>query len=438
MRKIFILSLLFPFCINAQESVYTLKQCLEIGLQQNYEIQIIKNKQQIAENNASPGNAGYLPALDLGAGYSGTLEDITQHDVVTDQTLNSNGVHNQRLNAGLNLSWTIFDGFSIQANHSRLRRMEELGEFNTRLAIEAFLSNFTAEYYNYIRQSIRLKNLQYIVGLSEERLRIVDASYSIGSMSRLDLQQARVDLNSDKSMLTKQYEILHLLQTQLNEMMGVNDVEASLFLSDSVIEFNSLLERENLYTEMLNNNILLKISKQGETLAQLDLKTYRSQNYPYLKLNAGYGYTKNLYGVGTYDRQENLGLNYGLTLGYTLFDGFNRKRKQQNAKLELKNKMLEYEQAEQALKVDFSNAWMAYQNNLKLIDLEKNNVSTARDNYEIAIERYKLGQLSGIELREAQNSLFSAEERLVQTEYDTKLCEISLMLIGGRIVAYLE
>ena len=74
---------------------------------------------------------------------------------------------------------------------------------------------------------------------------------------------------------------------------------------------------------------------------------------------------------------------------------------------------------------------MAYENNMQLTALERENLTNAVENYEIAIERYKLGDLSGIELREAQNSLLEAEERLVQAQYNTKLCEISLLQISG-------
>lgn len=49
-----------------------------------------------------------------------------------------------------------------------------------------------------------------------------------------------------------------------------------------------------------------------------------------------------------------------------------------------------------------------------------------------------LGDLSGIEMREAQKSLLDAEERLLSVEYNTKICEISLMLISGKISVYLE
>ena len=90
------------------------------------------------------------------------------------------------------------------------------------------------------------------------------------------------------------------------------------------------------------------------------------------------------------------------------------------------------------LKADLANIWMAYENNMELTNLEKENLQVAQINYEIAMDRYKLGNLSGIELREAQNSLLGAEERLLQAQYNTKLCEISLMQISGQATFYLE
>ena len=127
-----------------------------------------------------------------------------------------------------------------------------------------------------------------------------------------------------------------------------------------------------------------------------------------------------------------------MTLGIRIFDGTNRNRQQNNARITIENRKLEYDQLLLNIKGDFSNLWMAYQNNMALLNLEADNVKTAEDNYENAIDRYKLGDLSGIELREAQNSLLEAEERLVQAQYNTKLCEISLLQVSGRISALLN
>jgi len=60
----------------AKAQVLTLKECLEEGLQNNYSLRIIHNEEQISKNNATLGNAGYLPTLDFSAGYTGNLDNI--------------------------------------------------------------------------------------------------------------------------------------------------------------------------------------------------------------------------------------------------------------------------------------------------------------------------------------------------------------------------
>ena len=435
MNRIILSLLLFPFAVCAQET-YNLKRCLELGLERNYTIRIVRNDQQIADNNNTIGNAGYLPTLDLSAGYSGNINNITQHDVTNDIKSEYTDVHSETANAGIGLNWTIFDGFQIQARHGRLKELQRMGELNTRLTIEDFIAGFSAEYYNYVRQKIHLENLKSAVELSKERLRIVGARYNIGSMSRLDYQQARVDFNADSSNLIKQHEIVYTSRIRLNQLMALEDITQELVLCDSLIEFNPLLNETEIRGKMLSSNSFLLLSAKEKKISELDYKSIRSRNYPYLRLNAGYSYTQNTSEIGNYDKQQNLGFNYGLTLGFNIFDGFSRKREQKNARILIQNRELQYEQLELELKADLANIWMAYENNMQLTALEKENLHVAQINYTIAIDRYKLGDLSGIELREAQNSLLEAQERLLQAQYNTKLCEISLLQISGQITSY--
>ena len=438
-KKLVLVFLIFlPLTAGAQRPA-TLRGCLEAGLERNYDIRLVRNRERITENNATVGNAGFLPKVDLSAGYSGALNDTKQYPQEGD-AVSHNDVHTQAANAGVNLSWTVFDGFSVQTSYKRLKELHGMGELNTRMQVENFISNFTAEYYNYIHQLITLKNLEYAVGLSRDRMRIVEVSESIGTMSGYDLMQARVDFNSDSSRLIKQHEVIHTLSTRLNEMLAAHNVDAPLPVADSAITYDAGLLRGALWNSAVENNIYLKIARKEGDISRLDLKGVQSRNYPYLRLNGGYGYNGNWYDAKTssFDRQRTMGANYGVTLGFTIFDGMNQRRQQRNARIEIENRELEYEQTELGLTVDLANAWMAYENNLKLVELEKSNLETARRGHELAFERYKNAQLSGIELREAQTSLLDAEERLVQVMYDTKMCEISLLQIAGLITYYLE
>lgn len=420
--------------LSAQEA-YSLKRCIEIGLEQNYSIRIIRNEQQISSNNAIPGNAGYLPMLDLSGGFSGSMDNISKNlsDGTTDKT---NGVSAETANVGLNLNWTVFDGFGIQADYAKLKELRSMGELSTRMTIEDFAANIASEYFNLIRQNIRLKNLRSAVTLSKERLRIVAARLDIGNMSKLDLQQAQVDFNADSSKLFTQFEVVHASRVNLNELMALDNIDQLLSV-DTVIYPNPFLDEVDLWKNTLTNNASLLASQKNKTLSLLDYKKVRSRNYPYLKLNAGYGYTTNWNETGATDLQKRLGLNYGLSVGMNIFDGMNRRREQRNARILIKNQELRMQELELSLKADMSNLWMAYKNNLELLKLEKENCIVAEDNYGIAMERYKLGNLAGIELREAQNSLLEAEERQSIVEYNTKLCEISLLQLSGQILTYL-
>ena len=108
-----------------------------------------------------------------------------------------------------------------------------------------------------------------------------------------------------------------------------------------------------------------------------------------------------------------------------------------NARIAVDNAELEQRNLELNLYADLCDLWQAYENNLRLLEFERENVKTARENHEIACARNLLGNLSGIEMREAQKSLLDAEERILEAEYDTKICEISLLLISGKILDYL-
>ena len=416
---------------------YTLKSCLEYGLQNNYSLRITRNEEQVSKNNATLGNAGYLPTLDLSASYKGTVDNTDSKVRATGEHVKENGVFDQTMNVGLNLNWTIFDGFNITANYQRLKELERQGETNTRIAVEDLIANIAAEYYNYLQHKIRLNNFRYAVSLSKERLRIVEERYHIGNFSRLDYQQAKVDFNADSAQYIKQQELLHSSRIQLNELMANNNVNQIIVIKDSTIDVHSDLLFDDLWNATLSTNASLLKADQNTVLAQLDYKKINSRNYPYLKLNTGYGYTFNKYDINANSRRGNLGFNAGVTVGFNIFDG-NRRREQRNARIDVENAQLTRERLEQSLRANLSNFWQAYRNNLEVIQLETENLIAARENYEIAMERYLLGDLPGIEMREAQKSLLDAEERILTAKYNTKVCEISLQQMSGNVMTYME
>lgn len=415
---------------------WSLQECITQGIEQNYQLQIQREYQAVSDRNATIGNAGYLPSLDMNAGYSGQYNssDSEKEDGTTETR---NGELNQQYNAGLNLSWTIFDGLKMQASYAKLKELKSMGELRTRIQIDNTAASIAAGYYQLIRQKIKLRNLKAALDLSKERLRIVEERYHIGSSSRLELQQAKVDYNADNALYLKQTEVVYTARITLNELMGIANINQKTDVTNEEIHLAPMVSKDELWQRTLDANLSLLNAEKNRQLSVEDLRIARSKNYPYLKLNAGYGYNGNRYEVGPTIQRDQLGFNYGATIGISIFDGMNRQREQRNAKTQIRIAELEKQSLELGLKADMSNLWMAYTNNLMLLRQECQNVETAKEYLEIAMERYKLGDLSGIELREAQNSLLAAEERLSTAEYETKVCEISLMQLSGDILPFL-
>ncbi|MDP2114665.1 MAG: TolC family protein [Bacteroidota bacterium] len=195
----------------------------------------------------------------------------------------------------------------------------------------------------------------------------------------------------------------------------------------------------------LDLNTSLQIAKKNHLISELDYKIIASRSYPYLNFSSGYNYAYRGYGSGTISdygtltikNQQSQTLNYGLVLGMDIYNGNNRRREKTNALIEVETRVYRFQEVEQDVKAELLTVYNAYQNNLRLVKMEGQNLEVARENLEIALERYRLGALSGLELREVQKSLLDAEERLISVKFQTKLAEISLLQISGKIMNYI-
>ncbi len=438
MRSLYLSLLFLSLFLSAsaqEQNVLGLKDCISIGLDRNFSILVAKNNETISKNNYTPGNAGFLPTVDLTGKQTGTLNNSTVN--LTDGTKTStDGIFNTTTNGSAVLGLTLFNGFNAVTTYKKLGELNQVGQLNTQLTIENFISDLVTGYFNYILQIQEMNNLKYALTLSRERLRIDEDRYILGSGSKLEVLQSRVYVNSDSSNLSRQNEVIRSAQIRLNELMAVEDLSHTFSSRDTTIDVNPGLLYEKLLEETLVGNTNLLIANKNKIISDYDYKIILSRSYPYLNFSGGYNYTFNTYTKNSTKNQINNGMNYGLTLGVNLFDGFNQRRNIRNSVIDRENKDLRYREIEQGVRADLLTIYSAYSNNLRLISLEEQNFQTATENLDIALERYKLGSLSGIDLREVQKSLLDARERLISAHYQTKLAEVSLQLISGKIMEY--
>ena len=424
-------------CTGSSAQIMTLKDCLEEGIRESYQIKLVNISEEKAANNDTWAYAGGMPTVSIQGSYSGSIASNDATLKSDGSTVSNRNVLDQTLNAQIRADWTVFEGFSIQATRDRMQELHNQGTIQTRISIEDYIASLTTEYYNLVRQTLHLKNLEYATALSRERLRITSERYDMGGNSRLDMQQAQVYFNSDSSKCLKQHEALGSANIRINRLMSNQDLKTVHVAADTAITLLTGLDYQSLYDDMMKVNASLLRAESNRSVARMDRKTVQSRNYPYLRLNASYGITQNLYGNSTYTDRLNWGTSFGATIGMNLINGKQRTQ-ERNALLDEMNADITVEQLELQLRANLEDFWQAYQNNLMLLELQEQNLKAAQETMDIAQERYLLGNLSGIEMREAQKSLLDAEESLLQVQYDTKVCEISLLQISGRIMQYLE
>jgi outer membrane protein, adhesin transport system len=434
--KLLIISMILFFVFNAglkAQQVLSLEDFIEIALEQNYSLRIIKNQEKISGNNYTRGNAGMLPNLGLRSQFSGNINNADQ-DLRDGSEISQRGIYNTTFNNALQGSWTLFEGFRAQIRYAQLEELQNLSELNTRIQIENLIARLASEYYFFIQQTQQFSNLQYAVDISRERLRIEQEHFLLGSGSKVTLLQAEVTLNADSSRLERQYEVLSASRIRLAELMALPDLSETIVPADTSIVVNPGLNYELLMEDVLRQNATILVAMQNRKIGEYDLDMIRSRTYPYLNLSSGWGNTFSTSQSAAWENQHTWGMNYGITVGINLYDGRNLQRQKSNARIELENRDLMLERTQQEITADLLTIYNAYTNNLRLLGLETLNLQAARENVEIAFDRYRLGALSGFELREVQKNLLEAEERLLSIQYQAKMAEISLLQISGRIM----
>jgi len=429
--------IVFQLCVllstSFSQEKKTLQDCIDIALEKNFEIRIEKNKALIASHNYSKAYAGMYPSLDFVSQYAGNNSN-TKQTYTNGLILKEQGIYNTTSQIGLQASWVVFNGLNAKYRYVQLKELKNLALLNTRISIEQTIVELTSEYYYYVQQYQLFNNLKYAVALSKERVRIEQEHFLLGSGSKIRLLQAEVSLNADSSRLEKQYDVLNNSRIRLAKLMALDDLSQGFIPLDTVIPVNSNLNYVDLYTAMETNNSQIVAALINKNITKQEYYLLRSKILPHLSLNSGYGLTHNSYQTGTLSNHQNIGMHYGLALGINIFDGKNRKREQTNALIVIDNAQLAIENIKQENTAHLLSLFSSYSNNLKLLALETQNLNVARENIEIAFERYRLGVLSGFELREIQKDLLEAEERMLLIQYETKIAETYLLYLSGRIL----
>jgi len=432
MKQFFILIVtcaLGSFIGNAQE-LLTVKQAVEIALLQNYDIQLSQTDKNIATENVSYGAAGFMPNL---------TANLTQNNSVlnSEQTQSSGVVRslknakNNNLSYGVSMGWTVFDGLGMFKRYSILQETENFQTTQYKQAVLNTISTVMATYFNIVEQSNILKALESVKAISLERFTIAEARFTIGKASKLEVLNAQVNLNEDESNLIRQINTIQSLKIQLNKLLARE--LAINFEVETEMNYDALLTYAELHeTAMQQNPEIMKI-EINRRISELTLQEMKSRRYPTVRLNAGYNFTESESSLGFTTSANSHGFTYGLAVSLNLFDGLAQNRNEKVAKMNIEKLDLMVKNQNQELSTLLLTAFNNFQTFQSLVKVEKHNVSLAKNSLEITNDKFKIGTVSSVEFRDSQENYINAVSRFNAALLDTKLAEIELKQITGKL-----
>ncbi len=446
MKKTLSLLLLLLVAIhftNAQEKLLSKEEVVLLALENNFGIRVAKNQVEIADNNASLLNSGYLPTLTGNASASYQRNDNTiefpgqfNPDGSPRGDLDLYKAEAQGYGASLNANYVLFDGLGRQYNYKILKEQYQISELQARETIENTMVQLFGVYFEVARLSENEKLLQQTLEISTQRIKRSEYAFEYGQNTKLDILNAQVDVTNDSINLlnTKQ----QLANTKRDLSVLINQDLNQVFTVDTLIRFIPKLQIEEYIAETDLNNVVVLQTERNLAINEYDIKVNRSGYLPTIGLNGSYGFNLNqsaasafFPGVNSFNTR-NFGI--GSTLSWNLFDGGSTNVRVRNSKIAYENQELLKEQVLLEVHRDILNARAIYENRLQVYEIQEQNVLTNQNNFERSTEQFQLGRITNIEFRLAQINLLNAQTNKNLAKYDAKLAELILLQLTGQLL----
>lgn len=433
--------LLFLFMVSAgalkaQQQVLTLEQAIDVALKNNYDIRLARNTAELAANDYAYANFAFAPRLNGTAGTTWN-NTATKQEFVNGTKRDTSGIKSNNLTGNVTLSWTLFDGLKMFATRNKIASIRDLGELAIKDQVQNSISTIIGGYYNIVQQKQQLKALAEQMSISEERVKLSDAKFSTGLAPKTDLLQSKVDLNAQKALYIRQQTLIEQSKALLNQLMAVPAGATGYDVVDS-IPLNSGLSFAVLQQNIANNNTSIKVQQQNVNISALTVKERKADYFPVISFNSGYNYNRNTSNAATNafspKFSRNGVFNYGFTAAIPIFNGFNVKRQVQNARIDFDFQNITLDNVKSQVDLSLNNAFKDYEYYKKQVLLEEETNDLARENAMVALERFKQGVSTILEVKIAQQSLEDSYYRLIQARYNTKLAETELGRLNGALL----
>jgi len=423
--------------LNAQtEPDFISKQeAIQKTLENNFGIEIAENNVEIAENNKNILNSGYLPSLQGSAFGEYRFEDRLT-EINGEPPRNQDGLENSSYGGSVDLNYTLFDGLGRLYNYKQLKIRYDLSELEARETIENTLLQLFSVYFEVARLTENIEVLEQTLSISKRRVTRAEYQFDYGQSNKLEVLNAQVDVTNDSINLISSRQQLRNTKRDLSVILNKEEKNIN-FRVDTIVNFTPELKLNDYVENAKENNVSLLQIDKNLVISEYDIKVNKSGYLPTVGLTGSYGWNRNKSAASPFfpgSLQTTSGLSASVNLSWDIFDGGTTSIRVRNAKINYENQQLQKEQIKNEVNRDLKNALDNYQNRLYIYNLQEQNVITAEANFNRSEERFKIGQVTSIEFRQAQINLINAKTSKNLAKYDAKLSELQLLQLTGQLL----
>ena len=435
MRILCLIVFLFSAAQAGAQQTLTVEDAIAAALKNNYDIRMSRNDSAGYAIDNNYAWAAFIPRLNGTASKVWNVNEQKQ-ELQNGSKPSASGIRSNNLQAAVNLQWTLFDGLKMFATREKLAEFERLGSLGVKNQVVNTVATVVTGYFDIVRQKQQLKAIEEQISINEERVKLADKKLSVGLGSKPELLQARVDLNAQRAQQLQQRTLIAQLRDNLSQLIGFKT--GSVYEVQDSIPINTALEYGDLRNDIERSNPALLFAKKNIDIANLTVKERKAELFPTLNFNSAYNFseTRNKTVINSFTTlfNQNKGFNYGFGLTVPILNGFNTNRLIRQARLDVQYQQLSYENQLTKIDVGLSNAFKDYELQKQLLQLEEDNITLAKENVFIALERFRQGVSTWLELRDAQQSLELSYNRLIAARFNTKQAETELLRLKGDLV----
>lgn len=455
--------------INAQTDGFTLKQCIEYAWMNNLDVRQYMLNARSSELDATQARLAMLPSVSTSAGqnyqFGRTIDRFT--NTFINQTIRTN-------NFSLNASVMLYSGMQNINNIKSKDLLNSASNESIQTIKNQIALSISAAFLQAIQAEENIKNARFQIESTRTRIdraqKMVDAGTSdLSALLSLKAQLANEELNLVTAESSKSSAIINLktlmqmpVESELNisipeiaEEIPGNEFSATEIYQLALGNMPQVKAAEMQYQSSvfqskyargfmapsisLYGNISTVYSQSAKTITGATQTGTQpigvTQNSNDIVLQPTFSYNTQTIDFGK-QLKDNLGQSLGVSMSWTLFNGFQVHNQYQKSKIQIQSSEINLLKIKNTLLNDIQIAVTNYNSALARYKAAKNNIEAQKLSLDYVQKRYDAGASTSFDFIQAKNSYLQAQSSETQARFELLFRALVLEYYKGKPIQF--